>query len=70
MTPSGRRTGGLRCPACGQPALIVIDSRSNAAQSMIRRRRKCLACDARSTTYEATATDLVKITKALDTPHI
>lgn len=40
------------CPYCGQDNDRVIDSRSADGGGVIRRRRQCLACDKRFTTYE------------------
>ncbi len=40
----------MNCPYCGGQELRVIDSRS--VNEEVRRRRKCLACSARFTTYE------------------
>jgi len=40
------------CPFCGHNDDKVIDSRSTDAGKVIRRRRQCLACDRRFTTYE------------------
>ena len=40
------------CPYCGSNDDKVIDSRSTEAGRVIRRRRQCLACDRRYTTYE------------------
>jgi transcriptional repressor NrdR len=40
------------CPYCGANDDKVIDSRSTEAGEVIRRRRQCLACDKRFTTYE------------------
>lgn len=42
----------MRCPSCGNPESKVIDSRPSADGSSIRRRRECLACQKRFTTYE------------------
>lgn len=42
----------MRCPKCGQQDDKVIDSRSSKEGSTIRRRRECLACAHRFTTYE------------------
>ena len=42
----------MRCPACGNPESKVVDSRSSEDGSAIRRRRECLACAHRFTTYE------------------
>jgi transcriptional repressor NrdR len=40
------------CPYCGADNDKVIDSRASEASSAIRRRRECLACSRRFTTYE------------------
>src|ERR1700733_1515847 len=45
-------TLAMRCPKCGNLEDKVIDSRSAKAGAAIRRRRECLACQHRFTTYE------------------
>jgi transcriptional repressor NrdR len=42
----------VRCPFCKENSDKVIDSRSSDAGRVIRRRRQCLVCDRRFTTYE------------------
>lgn len=42
----------MRCPKCGEPEDKVIDSRAAKDGRSIRRRRECLACEFRYTTYE------------------
>src|SRR2546421_12830037 len=42
----------MRCPKCGRLDDKVIDSRASREGSVIRRRRECLVCDHRFTTYE------------------
>lgn len=42
----------MRCPFCGHDEDKVIDSRPSEEGSAIRRRRECIACNARFTTYE------------------
>jgi transcriptional repressor NrdR len=42
----------LRCPACGNEEDKVVDSRSARDSFAIRRRRECLKCGHRFTTYE------------------
>lgn len=42
----------MRCPFCGQDKDKVVDSRSSEGGVAIRRRRECLACQKRFTTYE------------------
>lgn len=42
----------MKCPYCKENRDKVIDSRSSEASRVIRRRRQCLACGRRFTTYE------------------
>ena len=42
----------MRCPFCSHPESKVIDSRPAEEGASIRRRRECLACRKRFTTYE------------------
>lgn len=42
----------MRCPFCGNSESKVIDSRPAEEGATIRRRRECLACQKRFTTYE------------------
>ena len=42
----------MRCPFCSHPESKVVDSRPSDEGSSIRRRRECLACHKRFTTYE------------------
>ncbi|MBI5676016.1 MAG: transcriptional repressor NrdR [Nitrospirae bacterium] len=42
----------MRCPFCGHIEDKVIDSRQSKDGDAIRRRRECLKCDARFTSYE------------------
>ena len=42
----------MRCPFCGFPESKVVDSRSTKDSRAIRRRRECLSCQRRFTTYE------------------
>jgi transcriptional repressor NrdR len=42
----------MRCPYCGYKEDKVVDSRATQEQSAIRRRRECLKCGKRFTTYE------------------
>jgi len=41
------------CPFCGQPDTRVVDSRDTDDGMRIRRRRECISCQKRFTTYEA-----------------
>ena len=42
----------MRCPFCGHPEDKVVDSRTGKNGETIRRRRECLECQRRFTTYE------------------
>jgi len=42
----------MRCPFCGHSETKVVDSRDSESQDAIRRRRECLECAKRFTTYE------------------
>ena len=42
----------MRCPSCSSPDSKVIDSRPVEENNSIRRRRECLSCQTRFTTYE------------------
>ncbi len=44
----------MRCPYCEHPESRVIDSRSSKNGLCVRRRRECLSCKRRFTTYEKT----------------
>lgn len=51
----GRKDGKkhMKCPFCGYTESKVIDSRPAEGYTMIRRRRECLSCQKRFTTYES-----------------
>ncbi len=42
----------MKCPLCGQLEDKVIESRQNISGTTIRRRRECLSCSYRFTSYE------------------
>ena len=42
----------MKCPSCGHTEDKVIDSRPSSDGASIRRRRECLKCQKRFTTYE------------------
>jgi transcriptional repressor NrdR len=42
----------MKCPFCGQIEDKVVDSRESKEGDSIRRRRECLKCERRFTTYE------------------
>jgi len=45
----------VRCPFCKEDKDRVVDSRSSDSGRVIRRRRQCLLCKRRFTTYEKTS---------------
>jgi transcriptional repressor NrdR len=42
----------MMCPFCGHTEDKVVDSRESKEGDVVRRRRECLACERRFTTYE------------------
>ncbi|MCO5142124.1 MAG: transcriptional regulator NrdR [Oligoflexia bacterium] len=42
----------MKCPSCGYLENKVVDSRTNQSGDLTRRRRECLSCSSRFTTYE------------------
>jgi transcriptional repressor NrdR len=50
----------MQCPFCGQDNDKVVDSRAAEGGVAIRRRRQCLACQRRYTTYER-AEEMVRL---------
>lgn len=53
----------MRCPSCGHLEDRVIDSRSAREGQSIRRRRECLKCRRRFTTYETVETTPLLVIK-------
>ena len=53
----------MRCPACGHEEDKVIDSRATREGRAIRRRRECLECAHRFTTYEYVEVDTLVVVK-------
>lgn len=53
----------MRCPYCGFLESKVIDSRPTDEGSSIRRRRECLKCGKRFTTYEKLETVAIAVVK-------
>jgi len=53
----------MRCPRCGTEEGKVVDSRSVRDGRAVRRRRECLDCGERFTTYEALETQPVLVIK-------
>ena len=53
----------MLCPKCGATSSKVVDSRASEDSSSIRRRRECLTCGARFTTYERLEASTLMIEK-------
>lgn len=53
----------MRCPVCGFADSKVIDSRHVEEGNSIRRRRECLSCQKRYTTFEILETVQIIVTK-------
>lgn len=53
----------MRCPKCGNLDDKVIDSRTIRNGNVIRRRRSCLSCDHRFTTYEEVVKTKLRVIK-------
>lgn len=53
----------MKCPFCGAGETTVVDTRINEDGDVVRRRRRCLACDKRYTTYERAEIRLPQVVK-------
>lgn len=53
----------MRCPFCGADNDRVVDTRAGENQSVIRRRRECLECRRRFTTYETVEEAALSVVK-------
>lgn len=56
----------MKCPYCGELDNKVIDSRLSKDGTVVRRRRKCVSCARRFTTYERTEEIPIMIIKKDD----
>jgi transcriptional repressor NrdR len=54
----------MRCPTCGYSESKVVDSRPSEDGTTIRRRRECLECSYRFTTYERLVDNPIMVIKA------
>ena len=54
----------MRCPFCSFEDTRVIDSRMAAEGDLVRRRRECMECRERFTTYEAAEFNYPKVIKS------
>ncbi|MDR1424728.1 MAG: transcriptional regulator NrdR [Azoarcus sp.] len=53
----------MKCPFCGDPNTQVTDTRENDDGDVVRRRRRCVHCNRRFTTYERLELRLPHIVK-------
>jgi transcriptional repressor NrdR len=53
----------MKCPFCGSADTQVIDTRANLEANTTRRRRKCLSCEKRFTTYERVDLKMPRLVK-------
>lgn len=54
----------MRCPYCGEHDTKVIDSRLTNEADQVRRRRECIQCNGRFTTYEAVELSMPRVVKS------
>ncbi len=54
----------MKCPKCGHEEDKVVDSRPSQDNAAIRRRRECLKCKERFTTYEYVEQGTLTVTKS------
>ena len=53
----------MKCPYCSDENTQVVDTRENEEADTVRRRRRCMLCDKRFTTYERVELQLPQIVK-------
>lgn len=53
----------MKCPFCKHPDTQVVDTRESEEGDSIRRRRRCLSCDKRFTTYETVELRMPQVVK-------
>ena len=54
----------MKCPFCSYEDTQVVDSRVSESGDSIRRRRRCVACDKRFTTYEVVELRMPQLVKS------
>jgi transcriptional repressor NrdR len=54
----------MHCPFCSEPDTRVIDSRLSNDGDQVRRRRECVTCSERFTTYESAELNMPRIVKS------
>lgn len=60
----------MKCPSCGHLKSNVLDSRPSSEGTSIRRRRECLLCGKRFTTFETIENVSIVVVKKNDTREI
>ena len=60
----------MKCPSCGHLESKVLDSRPSSEGTSIRRRRECLSCQKRFTTFETIENVSIVVVKKNDTREI
>ena len=53
----------MKCPFCGSDDTQVVDTRANLEANTVRRRRKCVTCEKRFTTYERVDLKMPRLVK-------
>lgn len=53
----------MKCPFCGNQETKVLDSRPAGNGNSVRRRRECIKCDSRFTTYERFEENRIRVIK-------
>ena len=53
----------MRCPYCSATEDKVVDTRPSEDEQMIRRRRECIGCGRRFTTYERVGEEMPMVVK-------
>lgn len=53
----------MRCPFCSHPDTQVVETRDSDEGDTIRRRRRCVSCEKRFTTYERAEVEMPAIVK-------
>lgn len=53
----------MKCPFCGTPDTRVVDSRLASESTQVRRRRECVSCETRFTTYESPMLNMPMVIK-------
>lgn len=53
----------MLCPHCKSSKTKVVDKRDSEENKAVRRRRECLSCKKRFTTYERAVLDLMVLKK-------